>query len=344
MSAESPTAPARSGVDRTGRHERRRAAARVSSPIVFLAALVLIFSVSTEHFFELGNFRSIAVTGSILVIASLAQMMVVITRNLDLSIGAVMAAGMYLPLLLCVHHPGAGPYLLPMGIAVGAILGAVNGVVVAYFAIPSLVATLGTMSIFRGIIYASANGRQISVHELPDWLSSFVDWRPAGIPALGLVALVVIGLTAVLLRRTALGREMYAVGSNRTAAEFYGLPAKRIVLYVYAMAGGLAGLGGVLLAGQIGTVTVDVASGWELQTLAAVVIGGASLLGGTGGVLAGTVGALVIATIDNGLVQLGISGYWQDFVQGSAIVAAVGVDVLVRRQRRRRLGTAGGVA
>jgi rhamnose transport system permease protein len=340
VSAELDTAPTRDGVRRRG---AGRDAVRVSSPIAFLAALVLIFSVSTDHFFELGNFRSIVITGAILVIASLAQMMVVITRNLDLSIGAVMASGMYLPLLLCAHHPGAGPYVLPLGIAVGAVLGAFNGVVVAYFGIPSLVATLGTLSIFRGIIYASADGRQISVHELPDWLPSFVDWRPAGIPSLGLVALVVIALAAVLLRRTSLGREMYAVGSNRTAAEFYGLPAKRIVLYVYAIAGGMAGLAGVLLAGQIGTVTVDVANGWELQTLAAVVIGGASLLGGTGGVLAGTVGALVIATIDNGLVQLGISGYWQNFVQGTAIVAAVGFDVVARRRRRRRLGTTGGV-
>lgn len=311
--------------------------ARVGGPVAFLIALAIVFGVAGENFWTFANIRSVFFVAAILVIATLAQSAVVVTRNLDLSIGAIMAGSAYFALLLIDAHPGLGGLLLPMAICIGALMGAINGFIVAFIGIPSLIATLGTLSLFRGLIYASANGRQISVGSVPNWLLSFVGSRPLGIPLLVVVGVVMVIAVGVVFRRTTFGRNLFAVGSSAQAAEFYGLPRKGTVLRAFVLSGALAAVAGTFLAGRAGTVTVDIATGYELQTLAAAVIGGASLLGGTGSALGAALGALVLATIDNGLVQVGLSGYWQGFVQGCAIVLAVGFDVLLKRQFARRM-------
>lgn len=312
--------------------------ARIGGPVAFLVALVIVFATTGQHFWTFSNIRSVFFTAAILVIAAVGQSIVVITRNLDLSIGAVMAGAAYFSLLIVGAHPGLGVLLLPISIMLGVLMGMINGLIVAYIGIPSLIATLGTMSLFRGFIYASANGREISVGSQPDWLLSFIaaDWL--GIPALVIVGLVVVIGIGVVLQRTTFGRNVFAVGSSAQASEFYGLPSKATIFRAFALSGALAAIAGTFLAAQAGTVTVDIASGYELQTLAAAVIGGASLLGGTGSATGAALGALILATIDNGLVQVGLSGYWQGFVQGCAIVLAVGFDVLLKRQFARRAG------
>lgn len=312
-----------------------------SGPVLFLIALVIVFGVSANRFLLGSNIRTIFLTAAILVVAAVAQTCVVLTRNLDLSIGSVIAASAYLPLLLYVHHPGIGWLIVPMALVVGALLGAVNGLVVGYIGIPSIIATLGTMSVIGGLTSASAGGREIDTHELPNWLPDAVNSHPLGIPSIAVLALLITVAIAFVLRRTPFGRLVYAVGSNADAASYYGLPTRRTVFGVYVLGGLLAAVSGLMLAGYVGTVTVGMANGWELQTLAAAVIGGASLLGGSGTALGAAIGALIIATIDNGLVHLGVSGYWQGFVQGAAIVAAVGFDVVLRRRTARRLGGAG---
>jgi rhamnose transport system permease protein len=311
--------------------------ARTGGPAAFLVALAIVFGATGENFWTFNNVRSVFFVAAILVIATLAQSAVVVTRNLDLSIGAIMAGSAYFALLVVDAHPGLGDLLLPMAIVIGAAMGAVNGLIVAFVGIPSLIATLGTLSLFRGLIYASANGRQISVSSVPDWLLSFVAARPLGIPALVIVGLAAVLLLGVVFQRTSFGRNLFAVGSSAQASEFYGLPRRATVFRAFVLSGALAAVAGTFLAGRAGTVTVDIATGYELQTLAAAVIGGASLLGGTGSALGAALGALILATIDNGLVQIGLSGYWQGFVQGCAIVLAVGFDVLLKRQFARRM-------
>lgn len=315
--------------------------ARIGGPVAFLAALVVVFAATGQHFWTFSNIQSVFLTAAILVIAAVAQSVVVITRNLDLSIGAVMAGAAYFSLLIVGVAPGLGPLLLPISIVFGVLMGMINGLIVAYAGIPSLIATLGTMSLFRGLIYASANGAEISVGSQPSWLISFIADKWAGIPALVIVGLVVVVGAGTVMRRTTFGRNIFAVGSSAQASEFYGLPSKATVFWAFAVSGGLAALAGTFLAGQAGTVTVDIATGWELQTLAAAVIGGASLLGGTGSAAGAALGGLILATIDNGLVQIGLSGYWQTFVQGGAIVLAVGFDVLLKRQFARRSAAQG---
>jgi rhamnose transport system permease protein len=151
-----------------------------------------------------------------------------------------------------------------------------------------------------------------------------------------LVALAFTALATLMMRQTSFGASLYAVGSNPRAAVYYGLDRERLILKAYILGGALAGFAGLLLAAQVGTITVDIATGWELQTLAAGVIGGVSLLGGSGGMIGAAIGGLVIATVSNGLVQLGLSGSWQTLVQGVAIVFAVAFDVFLQRYLIKR--------
>ena len=237
----------------------------LAGPLVSLAVLALVFSIAGRHFATAGNVQSILFTGAVLAIAVVGQGIVVITRNLDLSIGAVMASGGYFSILLYIHVPVVGPLLVPIALAIGAALGAVNGVAVAYLRIPSLVATLGTMSIFRGLLYASYGGRDLDTDQLPAWLLNFVSSTVLGVPMLAVVAIGVALAVGLLLHRTQFGRTVYAVGSNPNAATFYGLPLRQTILGAYALGGAIAGIAGLMLAGEVGTVTVDIANGWELE-------------------------------------------------------------------------------
>lgn len=305
--------------------------ARNLGPFAFLLVLVALFTALSPRFLLLSNITTVLFTAAILTIASLAQALVMFTRNLDLSIGAVMAGAGYIPALIYTHTHVFGPLLIPAAIVIGAAFGLINGAIVAYGRIPALVATLGTLSIFRGIIYSLAQGEEIGTAQQANWMLKFVSSTVAGVPVIVLVAVALTGLTTLVMRHTSFGASIYAVGSNPRAAVYYGLNRERLVLQAYILGGALAGFAGLLLAAQVGTITVDIATGWELQTLAAGVIGGVSLLGGSGGMIGAAIGGLVIATVSNGLVQLGLSGSWQTLVQGVAIVLAVAFDVFLQR-------------
>jgi rhamnose transport system permease protein len=311
--------------------------ARNLGPFAILVFLVPLFAALSPRFLLVSNITTVLFTAAILVIAALAQALVVFTRNLDLSIGSVMAAAGYIPALVYTHTSAIGPLLIPAAIIIGAVFGLVNGAIVAYGRIPSLVATLGTLSIFRGVVYSLAQGEEIGTAQQANWILQFVSAKVAGIPVIVIVALALTALAALAMRHTSFGASLYAIGSNPRAAVYYGLSRERLVLQAYVLEGALAGFAGLLLGAQVGTITVDIGTGWELQTLAAAVIGGVSLLGGSGGMVGAAVGGLVIATVSNGLVQLGLSGSWQTLVQGVAIVFAVGFDVFLQRyliQRR----------
>jgi rhamnose transport system permease protein len=162
-----------------------------------------------------------------------------------------------------------------------------------------------------------------------------------GIPALAIVSVVVVAVVAMFLRQTPLGRQIYAVGSSAVASFFYGLSVKRVVVAAYVISGVLAGLAGFLLAARVGSVSVALASGWELGGLWAAVIGGVCVLGGSGSVIGAALGAVVLAMIDNGLVLMRVQEFWRMFLQGSAIVAAVTADVIIEQRIRRVFKTHG---
>lgn len=304
--------------------------ARSSGAIAFLLLLAVVLEPLNSGFLSASNLKTILFTAAILAIAACAQGAVVLTRSLDISIGAVMAVAAYVPMLLVMRGELPGVAVIPLGLALGAACGLVNGFLVGYLRIPAIVATLGTMAIFRGVIYATAGGKQVGTSAIPGYLLTLVSATAGGIPVIIFLAAVIVAIVWAALRYAPIGRNLYAVGSNPAAAVYYGLPASRIILLGYVAGGVLAGFSGILLAAQVGSVAIDLATGWELQTLAAVVIGGVSLLGGSGSVAGAALGAIAIAAINDGLVVVRVQSYWQLFMQGAVIVLAISFDYMRR--------------
>ena len=301
---------------------------------VFLLLLLGFFGLLAPNFATLANVNTIALNAAILVVAACAQGIVVITRNFDLSIGSTVALSSYVGLDVVRQFPDLGPILILVPVAIGTACGAINGALVAYGRLPSVVATLGTMSIFRGLAFLYAGGGQINLTELPAWVSATATSRIFGVSTLLIVAAAVVLLASLMLSRLRIGRQIYAIGSNPEATPFYGLNAKAIVFAAYVMAGFLTGLAAYLFAARASWIVPYFAQGLELTTLAAVVIGGVSVLGGSGTALGAAIGAITLATLDNGLILLGASEFVRQFIQGSAIVIAVIVDALVQQRIR----------
>jgi rhamnose transport system permease protein len=312
---------------------------REAGVVAFLVLLGLGFGLMNERFLTVQNLTIVASSAAILAIAACAQAVVLITRNLDVSVGAMMGLVAYLTADWAAHHPGITPFeLVLIPLVIGAALGALNGLLVAYGRAPALVGTLGTMSLYRGFTYLYAHGQEVTSSRLPPWMLTSADARIAGVPALVIVSIVIVAAVAWFLYAFPLGRRLYAIGSNPLAAWFFGLRAERVVLFAYTLCGILCGIAGLLYAARVGTVTVVLASGWELSSLAAAVIGGVSVSGGSGTVVGAALGAVVLATIDTGLVLLHVPEFWRMFIQGAAIVAAVAVDALIAEAIRRSAG------
>ena len=320
------------------RSSRRAALAlrvRVLGVSVFMLLLAVAFTIANARFMTVDNLLVVAFNAAILAIVAVAVSIVLITRNLDLSVGSIMGLAGYLWADASANLGDLGPLLLLLPIAVGGGLGLINGVLVSYGRLPSIIVTLGTLSIYRGITYIYAHGQQVTSNEIPPWVLDAVDARFWGVPALAIAAIIVTILVALFLQQTPLGRQIYAVGSSSAASYFYGLNSRRIVMTAFVITGALAGLAGLLYAARVGTVTVALADGWELTALAAAVIGGISVLGGTGNVVGAALGAVILAMIDNGLVLMGVPEFWRMFLAGSAIVAAVTIDVLIEHRIRQ---------
>src|SRR5260370_6661395 len=220
------------------------------------------------------------------------------------------------------HNQNGGIQLLLISLALGALLGAINGLLVAYGKVSSLIATLATMSLYRGATFIYAHGQEITSSKLPRWMLVSVDYRLAGIPILVIVSIVVVALVAHFLRSYPLGRRIYAVGSSTAASEFYGLRPNRIILLAYSILGLLCGFAGLLYAARIGTVTVVLASGWEMSSLAAAVIGGGRGTGGAGKVGRAAREALGVAAADHRLSMLGRPDLWRIVIHGGAVGAS----------------------
>jgi rhamnose transport system permease protein len=312
---------------------------REAGVLVFLIVLGTVFALLNDRFLTLQNLTTVASAASILAIAACAQAIVLFTRNLDVSVGSMMGLVAYLTADYAANHPAITPVeLVLIPLVIGSLLGLINGLLVAFGRVPALIATLGTMSLYRGATYIYARGQEVTSSRLPPWMLGSADARIGGLPVIVLVAVAIVALVAWFLYAFPLGRRIYAVGSNQVAAWFFGLRTERVVVFAYVACGLLCGIAGLLYAARVGTVTVVLASGWEMSSLAAAVIGGVSVSGGSGTVVGAALGAVVLATIDNGLVLLGVPEFWRMFIQGSAIVAAVAVDAMIAAGIRRSLG------
>jgi rhamnose transport system permease protein len=307
--------------------------------IVFaLAALVIYTAASNPRFLSGQSIRDILLNTTIFAVMAAGQAVVVITRNIDLSVGSVLGISAFTVATMMSDNQSLPIVVaLLVGLGVGAVCGLLNGVLVRYGRVPALVVTLGTLYIFRGITYSWAGGQQVNADELPAHFLNFANDSILGVPWLVLIALVVVGGVSLVMRNYRVGRELYAMGSSPQAAELAGIRVSRNVLGVFLLSGALAGLAGVLFAARFGTVDAAAGTGYELNVVAAVVVGGVAVFGGSGTVWGAGLGALLLTVIGSALAVLDINQFWQQAIVGALILLAIGADRLVAVRIARSL-------
>jgi rhamnose transport system permease protein len=271
---------------------------------------------------------------------------VIVTRNVDLSIGSVLGISAYATGVLYLHHPGI-PLVLVFLVALGlgATCGIVNGLIVTVARVPSLVVTLGTLYIIRGIDGAWAGGNQVNASMLPESFNKIGYGTVLGVPYLGIIAIVAVAIATYSMRTFRTARDFYAIGSDPVAARLAGIPVGSRVFLAFVLSGGIAGVAGAIWLSYFGSVDAIAGVGYEFQVIAAVVVGGVAIFGGSGTVLGAALGALLLNTINSALVVVNVSSFWSQALAGGLLVVAIAFDRLIAvrvapalRTRRRARG------
>jgi len=308
---------------------------RELSLLAIMFVLGGIVSLIAPQFLSVDNFSQVAVLASITAIAALGEAMVIITRGIDLSIEAVIGLVAYCVARSLELHLVDPVGALAIGLVIGLVLGCVNGFVIAILKVPPIVATLGTLSIFRGIDYVIAGPHQVPLASLPAGFAHIARTDILGVPVFVLLTVGVVVVGSLLLRSTRFGRQVYAVGSNPEAASILGIPSRRVTFTAYALCGLLAGLAGVMWVIEFGTINGTAATGVTLAVVAAVVVGGVNTLGGSGTLAGAAIGALFLGFIANALILVGLSQFWLQAIYGLVILLAISSDQLIRRSVQR---------
>ncbi|KAB2670676.1 rhamnose transport system permease protein [Ochrobactrum sp. RC6B] len=302
--------------------------------LVIIALMVGLFASRAPGFASAGNLANIFNDTSILIIIALGQMAVILTKSIDLSVAANLAFTGMAVAMLNATYPGLPLVLLiVLAIGIGAVLGAINGILVWKLNIPAIVVTLGTLTIYRGMAFVLSGGAWVNAHQMTAPFLNTPRTVVFGLPLLGWTAILIVALIYVLLTRTFFGRALYASGGNPTAAVYTGIDVGRTRFFAFVLSGALAGLCGYLWVSRYAVAYVDVAAGFELDSVAACVIGGISTLGGIGTVAGAVLGALFLGVIKNALPVIDISPFWQMAISGSVIILAV---IFNARQEKRR--------
>jgi rhamnose transport system permease protein len=294
---------------------------------VFILILMAVVTLRAPSFLTLNNFNDILLNISILAIVALAQTMVIITHGIDLSVSSMIGLVAMMVAFVVKQNPEMSVILvILLGMALGAVLGMFNGLIITYGNVPPIIATLGTLSIYRGLVFFYSQGTWINSFELPKSFKLISKGTPLGLPNIVIFAIVVALIVYYFLKHTRTGRDIFAVGSNPDAAQFAGIRKQRIVFIVYLLSGLLSGLAAVLWASRFESAQTNTALGFELQTVAASVVGGVSISGGVGTVPGVLLGALLLGIIQNSLTLIRISPFWQLAAQGLLILFAVMSD------------------
>ena len=307
-----------------------------------LIALVLVIIAATAKnpafLFSPDGWRDLWLTPSILVLVAIGQAIVIITRNVDLSVGSVMGLSAYLTGRLFIDVPSLPiPVVVLLAVLFGALLGLINGALVAFARVPAMVITLGTLYAYRGINVMWAGSTRVNASDIPREFLAVGTGQVLTIPILAIVTAVILIAAAWYMRNTRGGREYYAIGSDPAAAELYGLRVTRRVLTAFVLSGALAGLAGVFYVARYGTVSSQAGAGWELDAVGAAVIGGVAITGGVGTVWGAAIGAMLLMTINRALPILGIPDFWQRAVVGVLIIGAIVLDRWLAVRQRQRL-------
>ncbi len=318
---------------------------RESTLLVVLLLLIVGTGLAEPAFLSWHNARDVLLNVAITAILTAGMTVVMLMRHIDLSVSSTLGVTAYAVGSLFMAIPGLPvPLAIVAGVLIGLAAGCVNGALVTFGRVPSLVATLSTLYIFRGIDYAWVHGGQINATSLPDGFSHIATGNVLGLPILVIIAAVVLAGVGYYLKFFRGGREFYAIGSNPEAATLAGIRVNRRVFTGFLLSGALAGLAGVLWLARFGTVDASTGKGIELQVVAAAVVGSVAITGGVGNVWGATLGALLLGVINISLVVLRVSSFWQLAIQGALIVLAIVSDTLLSRRiakwsmKKRELG------
>ncbi len=289
-----------------------------------IVLMVIAIGTRAPSFIAPGNLVEIFNDTSILIILALGQMMVLLTKGIDLSMAANLALTGMIVALINFYYPDVPVWaLLILATALGLLMGIINGLLVWKMGIPAIVVTLGTMSIYRGIIFLLSGGGWVNSNQMGADFLGLPRASVLGLPVLSWCAIAALLLVGYFLRYSRTGRALYTAGGNATAAYYTGINAGKMQFVSFCLSGALAGFCGYLWISRFAVAYVDVANGFELQVVAACVIGGISTMGGTGRVLGCLCGALFLGVINNALPVIGVSPFWQMAISGTVIVIAV---------------------
>jgi rhamnose transport system ATP-binding protein len=304
--------------------------------IIAMAAVVIPVSAINPRMLSGPNLIAIAMDAALLSIVAAGQMLVLITRNIDLSVASVIGLAAYISASTLRTHPGLNIlFAVALACAVGLGCGIINGLVVTFGRVPAIVVTLGTLALYRGLDSLAAHGTQISADQVPVGWLDLTAGSFAGVPGVAIIAAAVLLILGFLLRYFSVGRELFAIGSNPDGARLIGVRVQRRVIAAFACAGLLAGFDGALWASRYATIDARVASGFELTVIAAVVVGGVGIRGGSGTILGIALGGLTLLVIRNGLTLVRVDPLWLQGVYGLVILGAITIDAIVVRSARK---------
>ena len=312
---------------------------RILALLLVLLTVLLFFSLVVPNYLNGRLFNRISSSVAIMALIATGQTLVIITRNIDLSIGSIVGFVAFATGSIVTNNPDLGPVaLVSYAMLLGAGFGAINGVIVAYLKVPSIIVTLATMALFRSVLVEYSNAKSITTSNLPEWLVSFpntVLWHFGNMQfrAAFVVAIAIVIVVHIYLSRLRVARKFYVVGSNPEAAQMLGINSKLVVFVAFVLAGALAGLAGFLFLARFGTITVVAGLGLELKSVAASVVGGVNIFGGSGTVIGALIGAVLVDLIDMSLVRWQfVSEFWREAVLGILILLSVTADAVLMRK------------
>jgi len=321
--------------------------------VSLILLLLLFFSTQIDNYLNARFFNRITTSAAIIIVVAVGQTLVILTKNIDLSVGSIVGFTAYFVGQQLANHNEMAPYgAVLMAIGVGAAMGAFNGVIVAYGRVPAIIVTLGTLAIYRTLLVEYSDAKTVLTSSLPEWLLNLPRADIFSIDKLDFrllfgVALLVVLLFQLLLVYSSYGRRLYAIGSNPDAAKIAGFASKRIVFTAFVLSGALAGLAGFMFLARFGNITVVAGLGIELESVAAAVVGGANINGGSGSMIGTMFGAILINILEQSLIRwFAISEFWRDFLLGFLILLAVASDQLIMNRlrntwKRRSNGSSG---
>jgi ribose transport system permease protein len=328
--ATQAAAEARQGAQ--AQKQRMRTILQVAGMLPVLILLAIFFQVSTDRFMSWQNISIVAQQAAINIVLAAGMTFVILTGGIDLSVGSILA-GSAMAAIIASNIPDWGLLGIPAALGMGLAFGLANGILIAAIRLPPFIVTLGSLTAVRGVARLMGGDTTVFNPQLPfAFLGNGVvlpipSLNFPGIPWLVIIALAVVAISWVVLRRTVLGNRIYAVGGNPDAARLAGIKVWQILLFVYSASGLLAGLGGVMSSARLYAANgLQLGQSYELDAIAAVILGGTSFTGGIGSIWGTLIGALIIAMLTNGLILLGISDIWQYIIKGLVIIGAVALD------------------